>query len=169
MDSCKILFLAANPTDTARLRLDKECQQLRERIRLAKHRDQVKLESRWAVRTRDITQALLEETPRIIHFCGHGEKDRGLVFEDDHGEPKIVTKEALTAVLKVIKDQLRLAVFNACDSLPLAQEAVEVLDAAIGMNQPIGDRAAITFAAALYGRKDLADDLENGLALEGSN
>lgn len=149
MTKLKILFLAANPIDTSALRLDKECREVGERIRAAEHRDKVELISRWAVRTADVIQALLEEKPHIVHFSGHGET-RGLVLEDSQGQSIAVTPEAFLAVFQAIPDNLRLAVFNACDSLPLAKAAVKVLDAAIGMKRPIGDEAAIAFAGALY-------------------
>ena len=48
MTKLKMLFLAANPADTSALRLDKESREAGERIRLAEHRDQVELVSRWA-------------------------------------------------------------------------------------------------------------------------
>ena len=105
--------------------------------------------SRWAVRTDDVIQALLEEKPHVVHFSGHGETS-GLVLEDSQGKSRTVTPEAFVAVFQAIPDNLRLAVFNACDSLPLAKAAVKVLDAAIGMKRPIGDEAAIAFAGALY-------------------
>jgi len=101
------------------------------------------------VRTDDVIQALLEEKPHVVHFSGHGETS-GLVLEDRQGKSATVTPKALLAVFQAIPDNLRLAVFNAYDSLPLAKAAVRVLDAAIGMKRPVGDEAAIAFAGALY-------------------
>jgi CHAT domain-containing protein len=150
MGKLKILFLAANPTDadTTALRLDNECREVGTRSRLAE-RDLVELASRWAVRTDDVIQALLEEKPHVVHFSGHGETD-GLILEDSQGQSRTVTPAALLSVFRAIPDNLRLAVFNACDSLPLAKAAVKALDVAIGMKRPIGDDAAIAFAGALY-------------------
>jgi hypothetical protein len=69
----KILFLAANPIGTGRLRLDEEVRGIDEGLRLAQHRQDFELVHRWAVRPKDIRQALLEENPAIIHFSGHGD------------------------------------------------------------------------------------------------
>jgi CHAT domain len=148
MTKLKILFLAANPTDTTALRLDKECREVGTSIRLAE-RDLVELVSRWAVRTGDVIQGLLVEKPHVVHFSGHGERD-GLILEDSQGRSKTVAPAALLSVFRTIPDNLRLVVFNACDSLPLARAAAKVLDAAIGMKRPVGDNAAIAFAGALY-------------------
>lgn len=68
-----ILIFAANPKSTSQLRLDQEVRDIAEGLRLATYRDQFALESRWAVRPRDIRRAMLERNPRIVHFCGHSE------------------------------------------------------------------------------------------------
>ncbi|MDZ7962313.1 MAG: hypothetical protein RMY34_31355 [Aulosira sp. DedQUE10] len=49
-----ILVLAASPVDKARLRLDIEVREIGEGLRRCKYRDQIKLESRWAVRINDL-------------------------------------------------------------------------------------------------------------------
>ncbi|MFT5324791.1 MAG: hypothetical protein ACI8P0_002656 [Planctomycetaceae bacterium] len=53
-------------------------------------------------------------------------------------------------LFKVLKDDIRLVVFNACFSRPQAEGIVENIAFAIGMNRAIGDKAAIQFAEALY-------------------
>jgi hypothetical protein len=68
----KILFLAANPKGTSPLRLDQEARDIGDELRRAYEGDQFSLEQRWAVRTRDIQQAMLDVRPQIVHFSGHG-------------------------------------------------------------------------------------------------
>jgi hypothetical protein len=48
-----ILILAANPKNTARLRLDEEIREIEEALRRAKKPELYKLEQKWAVRRRD--------------------------------------------------------------------------------------------------------------------
>ena len=67
-----ILFLAADPTDTARLRLGQELRDIRERLQLSRNRERFILESRESVRPGDVTQAIFDLNPQIIHFSGHG-------------------------------------------------------------------------------------------------
>ncbi|MEC4815190.1 MAG: hypothetical protein SAK29_18220 [Scytonema sp. PMC 1069.18] len=45
-----ILILAANPVSTSRLRLDEEVREIEKGLRRAEHREQFKLEQKWAVR-----------------------------------------------------------------------------------------------------------------------
>jgi hypothetical protein len=149
-EKIKVLFFAADPVDEKRLRLDREVRDIGERLRMAEHRDSVELESRWAVRTGDLLQALNEVKPRVVHFSGHGSEDDELVFEDDAGNPKPVSKEAMTRFIEVGSDHVRAVVFNACYTRDQAEAAARHVDVAVGMNAPISDEAARVFAEQFY-------------------
>ena len=56
------------------------------------------LQQKWAVRSRDISRAVLDFRPNIIHFSGHGSETEGLSFEDEVGKEKFVTGEALGGI-----------------------------------------------------------------------
>lgn len=144
-----VLFLAANPVASSHLRLDEEVRSITEMIRKAEYRDSVKLVSRWAVRPLDLLQAINEDKPHVIHFSGHGSEE-GLLFQDDGGGSKIVATEAMVQVLASASSDLRLVVFNSCESSAQASAVVEHVEAAVGMNQSIRDDAARVFAAQFY-------------------
>lgn len=151
-----ILILAANPKDTSRLRLDEELRDIEEGLRRAKHRDQFVLALRLAVRSRDIQRAMLEETPQIVHFSGHGEGVEGLVFEDETGQAKLVSGAALAGLFKLFADPAEFSrpiycvVLNGCYSAVQAEAIAEHVPYVIGMTQAVGDRAAIEFAVGFY-------------------
>lgn len=145
-----VLFLASNPLDQEKLRLDEEARAIEEMIRKAEHRDAVKLESRWAVRPMDVMQAINEHKPRIIHFSGHGSQQDEILFQDDSGNTKPVTKEAIVQLMRACSDDIRLVFFNTCYSRNQAEAVVEHVHAAIGMNIAIGDDAARVFASQFY-------------------
>jgi len=149
-EKIKVLFFAADPLDEQRLRLDREVRNISQRLRMAKYRDSVELESRWAVRTGDLLQALNEVKPRVVHFSGHGSEDDELLFEDEAGNPKPVSKEAMTRFIEVGSDDVRVVVFNACYTRDQAEAAAQHVDVAIGMNAPISDEAARVFAEQFY-------------------
>jgi hypothetical protein len=71
-----ILFLAANPKGTSPLRLEQEFREIGEELRRSRQDEQFKLDQRWAVRPRDVQQALLDVGPQIVHFSGHGQGTR---------------------------------------------------------------------------------------------
>lgn len=145
----KILFLAANPTNTGRLRLDEEVREIEEALKLAKLRDQFEIESKWAVRTEDLRRALLEHEPQIVHFSGHGSGEGGLALEDELGKAKLVSASALTGLFRLF-ESIECVFLNACYSQIQAEAIHQHINYVIGMNQAIGDRAAIQFAKGFY-------------------
>jgi len=146
----RILFLAANPTNETRLALDKECREIESKIRASEHRENLELLTKWAVRPNDLLQYLHQHSPHIVHFSGHGSTSEELILMDAREEAKPVSKAALKQLFTTLKDNIRVVVLNACFSQPQAEAITEVIDCAVGMNQAIGDDAAITFAAAFY-------------------
>ncbi len=107
-----VLFFAANPFNQQELRLDEEVRAIGEMIRKSKHRDSVRLESRWAVRPLDVLQAINECRPRIGHFSGHGSDRDEIVFQDNAGQAKLVSKEAIAQTMAAASGDIQLAFFN---------------------------------------------------------
>jgi CHAT domain-containing protein len=146
----RVLFLAANPESTVRIRLDQEVRQIEEKIRASKHRGSVKIISRWAVRVDDLREALLEVEPHVVHFSGHGTKGEEIIVESEHGHQMPIERAALAELFGLLKDHIRVVVLNACYSRGQAEAIAEHIDCTIGMNDALPDDAAIEFAAAFY-------------------
>jgi CHAT domain len=146
----KILFLASNPTDISRIRVDKELREVDERISLGSHREQFDLIPQFAVRPRNLSRGLLRYKPHILHFSGHGSTTAGIVLEDDDGKTRVVTATDLAELLDILKDNLRVVVLNSCYSALQASGITQSIDCAIGMNDKVGDQSAIIFAASFY-------------------
>src|SRR6266702_7323755 len=144
-DKVKILFLAANPKDSTKLRLDEEIREIHAKIRAAEFRDSFELLSRWAVRPLDLLQAFNEVGPHIVHFSGHGCRKAELVLEDDTGNATPVSEEALVSLFKNVKDNIRLVLLNACHSEAQAQAISQEIECTVGMSVATGDEAAIVF------------------------
>jgi hypothetical protein len=146
----KILILAANPLETARLRLDKEVEEIRTTLQLSPNRDRFVIESRGAVRPQDLQQHLYNLKPQILHFSGHGGGDWGLAFEDENGGLKAVSTDALADLFKLFSTQIQCVVLNACYAVVQAEAICLHIPYVIGMNQKIGDEAARKFAEGFY-------------------
>ena len=155
-----ILFLATNPKDTSRLRLDQELRDISEGLQRAQKRDQFNLEQRWAVRPRDIQRAMLDVKPQIIHFSGHGSGEEGLVFEDDTGNIKLVDSDALAGLFELFAGQIDCVLLNGCYSEVQAQAIVQHIPHVVAMNSSIGDDAAIAFAVGFYDALGAGRDVE---------
>jgi len=152
----KILIFAANPTNTNKLRLDKEVREIENSHKQAANREEVEIISKWAVRVDDLRRELLYHRPNIVHFSGHGEGDDGLVLEDDNRQMQLVSNESLGDLFKLFKNDIDCVVLNACYSQVQAEVIHQHINCVIGMNREIGDKAAIEFATGFY------DGLFNG-------
>lgn len=150
MHQIKILLAAANPTDTSQLRLGEEAREIEAKIRAGKHRDSFEVRSIWALRPDDLLQQLNEFEPQVVHFSGHGAESGEIVLEDEHGATSPLSPEALAALFDAFDGTVQIVFLNACYSDVRADALLNAVDVVIGMNNPIGDRAAIIFASSVY-------------------
>lgn len=156
-----ILILAANPKNTSRLRLEEEIREIDEGLRRANKRDQFKLEMKLAVRQRDFYRAILDTQPQIVHFCGHGKGEDGIVLEDETGHIAFAQADTLASLFKLFaRKGVECVVLNACYSEVQADAIHEHVNYVIGMNRAIGDKAAIDFAVAFYDALAAGEDVE---------
>ena len=146
----KILFLAANPNDTAKLRLDEEIRSIDLALQQSEYRNNFDIKQHWAVRVADLQSYLLRHKPNIVHFSGHGSSSSEIILEDNHGDSKPVPTHALSQLFNLFKDNIRCVVLNACYSKTQAEAIAKHIDCVIGMSKAIGDEAAINFAKAFY-------------------
>jgi hypothetical protein len=146
----KILILTANPKDTTRLRLDEEVREINNGLQRSRYRDVYMLEAVWAARPSDVRRAMLDHKPNIVHFCGHGSGQEGIVFEDNTGNATAVDADTLAGFFKLFADQVECVFLNACYSEVQAEAIAQNVRFVIGMRRGIDDRAAIEFAVAFY-------------------
>lgn len=167
----KILFLAANPLQTGQLRLGEEIREIEESLKRSTHRDRFSLNQRHAVRPLDLSRALIEIDPDIVHFSGHGQINKdmgtqggrsllfdptlpederfGIVLEDNMGNPKWVSAAALAGLLAQFKN-LDCVLLNACYSRIQGEAILKHVPFVIGMKHAIPDKTAIAFATSFY-------------------
>jgi tetratricopeptide (TPR) repeat protein len=144
----KILILAANPRKD--LNLDREIRDLKRVIQSSAHGDSFQVINEPAVRVSDLQDLLFKHRPQIVHFCGHGGGEAGLVFESDLGREQQVKTEALSELFRLFDDGVECVLLNACYSQDQAEAIVQHIRHVIGMNQEIRDDAAIAFSKGFY-------------------
>lgn len=155
-----ILILAANPKNTPPLRLDQEVREIDNGLQRARRRDEFILKQVWAVRRSDFRRAMLDLKPNIVHFCGHGSGEEGIAFEDENGQAKLISTEALSGFFELFSDKVECVVLNACYSEVQAEAIVKHIPHVIGMNKAIGDTAAIEFSVAFYDALGAGESIE---------
>jgi hypothetical protein len=145
-----ILFLAANPSNTNRLALDREAHAIHVELERSGYRDRFELETRWAAEPLDLLRELRRLKPAVVHFSGHG-GERGLFFQDANGRAQLVSTAALEVTFGAAGASVRVVVLNACYTEPHADALLAHVDCVVGTDGPIFDDAARSFAVGFYG------------------
>lgn len=109
-----------------------------------------RLLSHFAVRLDDPAGILLRHHPQVVHFSGHGAKSGASVLVGGDGQAKEVPTGALAGLFRVLKDNVRVVLLNACYSAAQAKAIVKEIDCAVGMSRAVQDDHAIAFAAEFY-------------------
>lgn len=168
----KILFLAANPTNTNRLVLEAECVDIETELDLAGHGADFEFRSKWRVSVDEMARHLIRLRPTIVHFSGHGRghhpridstardivlseraepKDNtGIYLDDGRGGTQLVTGRGLALMVASAAPSVRVVVLNACYTDAAAEALCQVVDCVVGMSSAIDDDAARSFAVAFY-------------------
>lgn len=148
----KILFLTANPESSQQLRLDKEIRRVKNGFKSATLKGKFEFISEPAVTMGDITSAMMNLFPDIVHFSGHGVDEKGLVIEGDDGKQKYFPTEGLEMLFGLPDTRVECVLLNACYSEDQAKVISEGGNGiyAIGMNDAVGDTAAIAFSVGFY-------------------
>lgn len=143
-----ILFLAADPARSP-LDLEKEFERIETNLRMAKDRDRLYLKPVLAGSFDRLSQAMLDDSPTIVHFAGHGTEE-GIVLRGEAGEPRVVAIDALAELFSLFQETIHCVVLNACLSEPQARAIREHIPHVIGMRAQIPDATAIAFSTGFY-------------------
>lgn len=150
MDNQTILALAANPSDTARLRLDQEIRDIKAGLERSRHRHHIRFETVMAPRIEDIRRAMLHYRPFMVHFGGHGYEGNGLAIEDENGGALYLGDDHLSEFFQLFADSVRCVFLNACYSETPANAIARHIEHVVGMKIGVKDKLAIKFAVAFY-------------------
>jgi esterase/lipase superfamily enzyme len=148
--TCDVLVLAANPTGTVPLQLEKETELIKERLAEGEIGKGYVVQSVPVARAEDLSRYLLMYRPRIVHFAGHGHENGELIFANAQNQSQPISATALADLFAVIGWRVECVVLNACFSFEKADELREQVDCVIGMNDAILDGSALRFAAGFY-------------------
>ncbi len=168
----RILFLASNPTDTAKLQLAEEYRRVAERLQESGQSNKFEFYQKWAVTVDELQDSILTIKPHIIHFSGHGKKKNlelqelakslniqiddgsGLIFKDRNGKSKVVKTRALSNMFELFESdkefEINTVILNACYSENQAKAISQYVPFVIGMSNKIGDKAALEFSTGFY-------------------
>jgi hypothetical protein len=147
----RILFLSADPRNVKyRPLLKKEVRLISAALQQGRYQKKIEFFPQWCVTPQEVQEALDEYKPHILHFSGHGDKDAGIMLEDEDGKACMVTDKALTSLIKSFKGNIHLVFLNSCHSKNQVKAFKRLIDYTIGMNTSVSDEVAIRFASSFY-------------------
>lgn len=151
----KILLLSADPKENHPLNVDCEFKRILEVHKRSTHRDQFSIEQLPSATHKDLCEIVtkFKDTPLIIHFCGHGMGEKGLVFVNENGEKETIDADTLERLFEISAkhDQnIICVIFNACYSDLQAKAISKHVKYVIGMSHEIKDKYAICFSEKFY-------------------
>ncbi len=155
----RILFLGASPIDEVRLRIDEELRDIEAGLKMATLRERFELKSKWAVTSKSLQQAMLDEHPTIVHFSGHGDT-KGIAVEDPLGNSKLIDNDAIGSLFELFSDTTKCVVLNSCYSQSQANEIAKHIPYVIGMKSSVNDKAAIAFSVGFYAALGAGKDIK---------
>jgi hypothetical protein len=161
----RALYLGANPPGTVSLGLDEEVRAILHELRSARYRC-FELVARWTSEASDLVRELRESSPVIVHLSGHAcqpwppaaagghtgalECGGALALHAPDGSVHVLSYAVVKEIFERAGSSVKLVVLTACNTEPLASLLLEHVDCVIGIDGPIGDRAALEFSKGLY-------------------
>lgn len=161
----KILFLAANPLDTPRVRFDQEFRDIAAALRSGEYRDSFDLVPHLALRVSDLQEQLLRHKPDIVHFSGYGSQTNEIILQDEYGNSQPVPGYALERLFSILKDNLRCVVLNACYTAEQGAAIARQVDCVIAVPEAISDQSSVKFAKAFYQALGFGRDVKTAFDL----
>jgi GTPase SAR1 family protein len=145
----KILFVAANPDDEARIKTDKEHRLLKEQLDRGRSCDDYEfLHPQFAVTIQELIRAF-NQAPNIVHFSGHADRD-GIFITNDKNLAVPMGIPALERLFNQVVGHCRIVVLNACSTTGQAEAISRLGIYVVGTNARIEDGAAISFSQGFY-------------------
>lgn len=147
-----VLYLASSPEPDAPLRIDVEVRRVQQAIRASKFRDNVKIEYRPAADLTSLIDGLNDLSPTVVHFSGHSDT-LGIVGDNQsvkHPKGSDISYEIFGKALRATDRPPTVVVLNSCESISSQSSILDAVGIVIGMNAPISDIAAATFAPQFY-------------------
>lgn len=144
----RLLFLSANPTSRY-LKLDRDVAVIEQVFARAGVNRPMNVVQRWALTPFELRQALLEYSPQLVHFSGHGAQ-QGLLLQDDSGKGQLIGGAQLASLFELFKESISCVVLCACHTKVQAQAVAEHIQYVVGMNAGIKDALAQAFCGGFY-------------------
>jgi hypothetical protein len=146
-----ILAFQANPFDQDQLRLNTEVREIQHVLLNQPYKGLIdyQLSVHPAMQAGDLQQFILEQSPQVVHFSGHGD-EYGIIVENSNGKSDAIPNEALKTIFQNLSGSIQCVVLNSCYSKHQAEIISRYVPCVVGMRSKVRDDAAIMFSKSFY-------------------
>jgi CHAT domain len=146
-----ILAFHASPSDQNELRLNAEIREIQQVLLAQPFRGlfDYNLKVHPAAQVHDLQTYLLSDSPRLVHFSGHGSR-RGLYVEQPNGSSALMKNTTIKALFQNLSGSIQCVLLNSCYSEKQAQEIAKYVPCVVGMTSAVEDDVAISFSRSFY-------------------
>lgn len=147
----QILAFQANPRDRDHLRLNKEVREIQAVLLNQPFKGLIdyNLSVHPEMQTSDLQQFILDGSPQIVHFSGHGNRN-GIIVEDANGDSDAIPNESLETIFQNLSGSIQCVVLNSCYSEQQAKIISQYVPCVVGMQTRVEDDSAINFSKSFY-------------------
>jgi esterase/lipase superfamily enzyme len=165
----QILLLSSNPLETEILATEEEKEVIERMLSQGPQGRSYRVKLISAFKASDLSRALLEHSPTIVHFSGHGSPSGDLVLTDAYGKAAPVPVEKLAELFAILQGKTECVVLNACYSTAKASVLAAHTGCVVGMDRTIGDASALSFSEGFYRALAFGQDYKTAFQLGSSN
>lgn len=144
-----VLFLASNPKGLSEVRSTEERTKIKNIFKRENLKDAFHFESEFQVTIENFVELIRNKDPWLVHFCGHGKRDKGIFLEKRGRKQDGLTGRTL---IRQIQDchSVEGIFLNSCHSGKLADDFTDYVDFFIGIDGEVKNKTAIKFAERFY-------------------
>ncbi|MCB9304813.1 MAG: hypothetical protein H6566_29645 [Lewinellaceae bacterium] len=148
-----ILFITAAPDNKHLLRADDEVKAIRKELEFSNFKDSFKLVEERGVERDNLAKIIRENNPFLLHVSVHGNREKGLMFQDSNGKEDFIDSKDLNHILRRQDERgfrIHCLLLNVCNSAWIAQQCPALADFVIAVKDFIQDKPATRFTTGFY-------------------
>ncbi|MEM9540870.1 MAG: GAF domain-containing protein [Cyanobacteria bacterium P01_E01_bin.42] len=145
----KILVASARPHTTKPDELERETAQVKHAVQKTPQGKEIIVEKLPAIFYEDLTLAIAQQQPHLIHFCG-ADALEGLIFASETQDARLLDPGQLTQLFEQFGRSVKCVILDRCLSVLQADAISDCIRATIAIDADIGADAARIFTTEFY-------------------
>lgn len=145
----KILVVSARPHTTKPTELEQETARIKQVVQKTPQGKEISVEKLPAIFYEDLTLAIAQKQPHLIHFCG-ADTLEGLVFASETQDARLLDPGQLTQLFQEFGRSVKCVILDRCLSVLQADAISDCIKTTIAIDADMGGEGANLFTTEFY-------------------